>query len=151
MKFMITLITAINLFMSPFLNNAYLSENEISKIPKIIDSIKGVFNTGNDQKKKNAIIVLDENKKNKVNVDDLIVTTLETDRSSGFLWQYEFSEPGITDIIFDNYIPGKDIGPGKQTFIFKTLAEGKCELKFKYFRQGEDSSQKSVTYKIFVK
>jgi|GEM_PF-5150376 len=128
MKFMITLIIAINLFTSSF-NNVSINEQ------------------------KNNIIILNEDKTNKMNINDLIVTTLETDHLSGFSWQYEFSEPGIIDILFDNYIPGKDInnGPGKHTFIFKSLAKGKCQLIFNYYRQGENFSHKSVTYKIFVR
>ena len=153
MKFMITLITAINLFTSPFLNNVSLRQNETFNISKIMNSIKSIFSISNDQKKKNNIITLYENKTNKMNIDDLIVTTLEIDDLSGFSWQYQVSEPGIIDIIFDNYIPGKGINnvPGKHTFIFKSLAKGKCQLTFHYYKQGENSAEKSIIYKISVK
>lgn len=152
MKLLITLAIIINLFTNfSFKNNILLSNNETSTIPKIMDSIKEMFNIG--EYEKNKIIVLDESKTNKINVDDLIVTKLETDNLEGFFWKYEVSEPDLLNIIFNNYIPGKDIksGPGNETFIFNSLAKGKCQLTFTYHKEGEDSSLKSVIYNIIIR
>ncbi len=151
MKFITSLALLMSLFMNfSFNSNEFIVKNT-SKIPKIMDSIKNMFKPENNEK--NSIIVLDENKTNKIKIDDLIITTLKTDSTSGFFWQYEISEPSLIDIVFENYSPGKDIksGSGKKTFIFKSLGKGKCDVKFKYYKQGESSPIENIIYKISVK
>ncbi len=142
MKIIATLFLSLNLLF----NFTNVKPSNYSNVSSILNSIKNFF-TKEDNGLNNKIIVLNEDKPNKMKIDDLAVISLETDPSQGYRWHFSCSNPEVLDLIFKNRI--KD----NETFIFKSLLEGICEIKFEYYKDDEKESPnaKILNYKIIVK
>ena len=143
MKFLTTLALTVSLMMNFSFSNSMLISNS-TKIPGIMESLKKMFNT--DDNIDNTITVLSENKTNKIKIDNLLITTIETESSSKDSLKCEISEPSILELVFENHIPSSDNKTIKKTFIFKSVAKGKCTIKFTKSEQN-----KNITYNVSVK
>ncbi|MCL2322062.1 MAG: protease inhibitor I42 family protein [Oscillospiraceae bacterium] len=143
MKFLTTLALIISLMMNSSFNNSMLISNS-TKIPGILESLKKMFNP--DDNIDNTITVLSENKTNKIKIDNLLITTIETESGSKDSLKYEISKPGILELIFENHIPSSDNKTIKRTFIFRSIAKGKCTITFTKLEQN-----KNITYNVSVK
>jgi predicted secreted protein len=89
-----------------------------------------------------------------VDSGDKIVVRLEENRTTAYLWQVEQLDPGVLELVSDEYqtAAGSGIGGGgERKLVFRAINSGTSPLRLKSVRQWEPdnpSSSFSVTIEV---